>query len=503
MPADLTLVVKVLNKAKAGFGKVLKSLGSFSKRAKSISKGMAIGIAGSFVAVTAAIVGAAYAFKKAIKEMTKYGDTVDKMSKRVGFGVVPLQEWQHVLEITGSDLGSFEKAIKSMARTIYDAGRGTVTAVDALAKLGIAYEDIVDLSPEQQFEKLVKALADIENQTLQSGLAQEVFKRAGFGLLPMLRSSSKEISKLRKEVGDLGIALSEADVSAAAEATDEFTRMGKIMKAVRMKMSAAFLPLIIKITNGFIKMWATFVKAGGLDKLVAKVQVLVEKIEQKIAPLKGILDSMFSGSSDAFKAGFSDIKSWMYDELLAPLLDIARKFGDAVGDAITERMGEALDRLDPIRGKKKGEEWDKIREAEKLSDSQDKEIRRLKRDIAAKQRAARKEKEASQKKNGRSTASPINLSDIAKKQKEIDRSAVSSPSKMGEKLAQSMKEQIKDVPAAIEIKPIQSDIVQKQLLNNPVEDVQNTTGPTLQLLQENNRLLLQQILATENLTASQ
>ena len=331
---ELSLAVKVLNQAKKGLTSVKGSFDKFGSAIKMSSKALAVGVAAAMAAIGVSVIALTKSLKKSIKEVILYGDTVGKMSKRIGFTAEATQQWQHVLEITGSDMGSFEKAIKAMARTIYDAGRGLSTAKDALAALGLSYEELVDLSPEEQFKKLVLALASVENQTKQSGLAQEVFKRAGFGLLPMIRSQRSEIEKLVEEVSDLGLALSETDVKQAEEATDRFLRMGKVVKAVRMKMAAAFLPLINKISDGFLDMWRSFVEKGGFDQLIAKVTTLANFISEKLAPVKGLLFDLLSEDKEKAEAAFQ--------ELVSMAKDYGSKAGNAIGIAIGKGIGQAL-----------------------------------------------------------------------------------------------------------------------------------------------------------------
>ncbi len=45
-------------------------------------------------------------------------------------------------------------AFRKMQRSIYDAGRGLSTAVDALEDLGLKFEDLDRLSAERQFKSV-------------------------------------------------------------------------------------------------------------------------------------------------------------------------------------------------------------------------------------------------------------------------------------------------------------------------------------------------------------
>ena len=112
-------------------------------------------MAGLGAAMLAPLLGAAKAF-------SSMGDEVAKMAKRTGVSVETLSELRYVASQTGTDFGTLENAFRKMQRSIYDAGRGLPTQVDALKDLGLTFKDLDGLSPEQQF----KLLANLRPHTL-------------------------------------------------------------------------------------------------------------------------------------------------------------------------------------------------------------------------------------------------------------------------------------------------------------------------------------------------
>lgn len=96
-------------------------------------------------------VGSAFAAPAVVaaKSFAKMGDQVAKMAKRTGLSVETLSELRFVASQTGTEFESLEMAFRRMQRSIYDAGRGLSTARDALADLGLRFEDLDGLSPEQ------------------------------------------------------------------------------------------------------------------------------------------------------------------------------------------------------------------------------------------------------------------------------------------------------------------------------------------------------------------
>ena len=88
----------------------------------------------------------------ALKHFSSFGDQVAKMAKRTGLSVETLSELRFVASQTGTEFGSLENAFRKMQRSIYDAGRGLSTQKDALEDLGLTFDDLKKLSPEEQFK---------------------------------------------------------------------------------------------------------------------------------------------------------------------------------------------------------------------------------------------------------------------------------------------------------------------------------------------------------------
>ena len=127
-------------------GKQTKTLGGWVKQNSAQFKRMGLAIAGMGVAALAVLT-------KMVKQYVETGDAIHKMALRTGFSAEALSELSHAAEISGTSLDSVEKAVKKMARTIVEADDGMAEYVDALARINLSAEDLIDLSPEKQFEK--------------------------------------------------------------------------------------------------------------------------------------------------------------------------------------------------------------------------------------------------------------------------------------------------------------------------------------------------------------
>jgi len=203
------------------------------------AKARGLGIA--MTAMGGAITGAA---ALSVKNFVSMGDEIQKMALRTGFGTEALSEMAFALKISGSEIGAFEKGIKRMASFILDAKDGLSTSTDALDRLGISVQQLEGLSPEKAFELLSNAIADVPDELTKAALAQDVFGKAGTGLLPLLNEGAAGISALRKEAHDLGVVFDQEAANKAAQLGDTMTRLKGSMTGLSLTIGSALAPVI-------------------------------------------------------------------------------------------------------------------------------------------------------------------------------------------------------------------------------------------------------------------
>ncbi|MDH4201415.1 MAG: phage tail tape measure protein [Phycisphaerae bacterium] len=183
------------------------------------------------------------------KAFSKMGDEVAKMSKRTGLSVETLSELKFVASQTGTEFATLENGVRKMQRSIYDAGRGLSTAVDALEDLGLTYKDLEGLSPEEQFKLLAERISKIKDPTKKAAIAMSLFGRTGTNLLPMFEQGAAGINALQEEARRLGLTMRSEDAKAAEDFTDAMDKLWKVVKMTAFHVGAALAPALEKITN--------------------------------------------------------------------------------------------------------------------------------------------------------------------------------------------------------------------------------------------------------------
>jgi len=195
----------------------------------------------------------------ATREYLQFGDTVQKMAIRTGFGTQALSELSFAADISGADISGLEKATRRMSKAVIDAQDGMTTYVRAFDRIGLSAADLQNMSIEDAFFAVGKAIASTTDPMIRAAAAQDIFGRAGTSLLPLFESGADGIAKLRQEARDLGVSLTQLAADRAAKAQDALTRMKFAVKGVALSIGTQLAPMIIGVTDR-VKSWTKTIR---------------------------------------------------------------------------------------------------------------------------------------------------------------------------------------------------------------------------------------------------
>lgn len=263
---------------------VQKTLSKTGEKFKSVGAGLT-------KSVTVPILAVGTGLFALVQSTANAGDAIQKMALRTGISTEALSEFKHAAELSGSSIDDVEKSVKRMQKMLFDAEKGLSTSKDALAALNMTFEDLEELSPEEQFNKLSMAIADIESPSKRAALAQEIFGRAGTSLLPMLAQGSKGLAEMRQEAQDLGIVFDQDAADASAKFNDDLDRLKKGVTGVFQELAKSLLPVLVDdlipaIKNNIIPLAKSF--AERLSNLVSWFKDLSPMVQKTIGVVAGL-----------------------------------------------------------------------------------------------------------------------------------------------------------------------------------------------------------------------
>lgn len=250
-------------------------------------------IVGQYVAaIEAAAIAVAVVVSDAVKDWAEFGDAINNMAIRTGFGVESLSELDYIAKRSGTTLASVETATKKLSSAIIvseDAVAayqkalvgltpGTDEYKKALAevnerieastlnfqRLGLDIAALRAMSPEQQFWTVAMALAELEDVTLRTAIATDLFGSSGTDLLPMLAEGAAGIQAQRDRAHELGVTLTDESVVAAKDFSTAMVDLNAAITGVKYALAEELGPALTDIiTNQILPAiidFATFIK---------------------------------------------------------------------------------------------------------------------------------------------------------------------------------------------------------------------------------------------------
>ncbi|MGH7143122.1 MAG: hypothetical protein ACREJ2_03190 [Planctomycetota bacterium] len=272
-----------------------KGLEAATRRLKAFGEGLknlGADIQAAGLKITALGVGLVTPLLAAARSFSETGDRLDKLAARTGISVEALSELGYAAQLSGASLDDLEVGLRTMQRTLGYAKEGLATYTRALDKLGLTVDQLLTLSPEQQFELIAKRLQGISDPAIRAATAMEIFGRAGTTLLPMLG----DIQALRTEARRLGLTISTEDARAAAVFNDSMDRLWATLQRVVFVVGGALAPLLTRWANQVsaiavqVKTWLA--QNQGLVVSLLKIGAVIVGTGGGLTALGGIISAV-------------------------------------------------------------------------------------------------------------------------------------------------------------------------------------------------------------------
>ena len=142
--------------------------------------GTVAGVAGVAIsAVGGAVVGTTKTLVDGATDVAAYGDNIDKMSQKMGISIEAYQEWDAVMQHSGTSMESMKASMKTLANAVENGN-------EAFEKIGLSQEALAEMSQEEIFEATISGLQNIEDTTQRTYLAGQLLGRGATELGALL-----------------------------------------------------------------------------------------------------------------------------------------------------------------------------------------------------------------------------------------------------------------------------------------------------------------------------
>jgi len=308
-----------------------ESGGIFSESLVSTIKTV-VAAAGIGAAITAAI--------GKVGDLAEYGDAIDKQSQKIGISAKAYQEWDAVLQHSGSSIGSMQGAMKKLTSA---AASGS----DAFQKLGISQEEAMSLSQEDLFGRVITGLQGMEGGTERAALAQELLGRSAQDMAALLNTSAEETQAMKDRVNELGGVMSDDAVKAAAGYQDALQDMQTAIGGFGRGLVADFLGPFTDVMNGITTIFSGD-EGGGVAMVMQGIAGIGEAIVTGVPELAARAGEMVLGVVTAIGEALPDLVAQgteMVSSTATGFLEGLPEMITAVGQLVTDAINYLAENL--------------------------------------------------------------------------------------------------------------------------------------------------------------
>src|SRR5579864_3431774 len=209
--------------------------------------------------------GAAVAAAAALGEMTKKGiETAAKfelLSQSTGVSTETLSALGFAAKQNGVELDSLATAMERFSRTALTAAQGGMRGQTAFRQLGISVTDAQGrMKPTNELMlEVADRFSKMQDGALKTGLAMQLFGRAGAQMIPMLNQGREGLAALENQAKTLGIVI-DSDTAAAAHRFEQDINLLKAAgEGFALQITKEMLPALDFLAG---KLKETFASGG-------------------------------------------------------------------------------------------------------------------------------------------------------------------------------------------------------------------------------------------------
>lgn len=241
------------------------------------------------VAGTLGIAFSVNAIKDFVVNVIQTGASIGDLSQKLGVSTEAVQRWSYAAEQSGATMDNVDKALSTMNRTLSDGSNSTKAI---LGDIGIRFDDIRKMKPEDAFNTITEAIAGIEDPMLRAEAATKLFGKSGQELLPAIADG---FSKVGKEAG----VMSEETIRRLKEAEDAWARL----KNTVVIHSGEIIAATFRVSTGFLDLMKGLLPGQG----DAPVEKALRDITGETDALEGALRRIPPAAAVAIGAGFKPL----------------------------------------------------------------------------------------------------------------------------------------------------------------------------------------------------
>ena len=262
------------------------------------------------LAAVAAFGAGATAVARGLLDLEDRVETLGNTADKLGVSFEFIQTLEEAGNRSGVSIESVSTAFGKLQKTLAGADEESKAATEALGRLGIAFTDLENLSPEEQIRLIGEQLQGIDDPAKRTAAAMQIFGKSGADLLPFFA----QLGPAANDIERLGGALTAIDRGRI----DDFGAGIDALGVASSRLGELLLLPFVGLGEGIAQGSAEFL--GGINAIVG--------------PIGDVLQPVLAGLGTAFEVVGVVIGGIgrVIGEIISPIGDLAQAFG-AVGES--------------------------------------------------------------------------------------------------------------------------------------------------------------------------
>lgn len=263
-------------------GKQLKALGA-------VAGSVAGAMTAAFAAMTATIVAVGKKLISFTNESSEFADAILTESKVTGIATDKLQGYYYAAELMDVSVDALTGSMKKNISAMASAAKGSASAVEAYAALGVSFEDADGnlRDSEDVYWDVIEALGKVENETERDALAMTLLGKSATELNPLIEAGKDGLEALCQEAEDVGYVMSKELLDSYGEYNDACQRLTNSTTSAKHALGTILLPVLTTLANDGTDLLNEFSKGimdsnGDISKMGKVLSSTLPKLFKKI-----------------------------------------------------------------------------------------------------------------------------------------------------------------------------------------------------------------------------
>lgn len=264
---------------------------------------------------------------QAVSAYTEFTGRISDLATQTGMSTTAVQKLDFAAKQSG---GSFDQVASGIAQMANRLVEGDKSAVAGLKTMGLSFDQVRQMAPDQAFMAIADAIAQVPNPLEQSKLAMDVFGRSGAQLLPMIKNG---LSETAAEAEKLGLVLSEDAIAAGDEFGDTLDKLKLVGMSLISSVLTPLVPILVDVATAVGKTAHALgpILTDIIRALISWTSLLVSKLLD-VAATAAELAAKFGGPVAAKLGITGDLVQGLRASAQS-YADLSKKQWDLVGSA--------------------------------------------------------------------------------------------------------------------------------------------------------------------------